>query len=1671
MGNAPSSTEASGSPEKTTGAFNSADKGDEASSLLDAGKFNPHISIQILGGSGPSDDAAVYNIDTANQTVGQALGAALGGGGNASSSDPLLSSLPKDLNPSVLGGQLVAVGRLWPGSGRMMRSYRLRARVSRIDTKPGSTTESDNGAAASLPCTVELACKAFLVRSEEGEGPLRAALAEGDAELKRLRSLLSDPLKHPHVLAYARWAVGQSSAPNNQAADAPVARPVYLLRQHAHASLSDRLVSRPFLTLIEKNWITFQLLKAVQSLHDAGVCHGHLTTENVLLTSWNWVLIGDVGCQHYKPVVLPDDDPSQWRHWFEGRGGDEVRKESLGGHHSGNGERKCCLSPERFSSGSGNDEAPTKLTPAMDVFSLGCVLIELFLNGERALDLGDLMEYKRLGGDGSTLPQSLKQKLDKIESSKMRAACRHMLSLDPSERLQPLEYLERLSSSSKKKKGKAGKDESKSEPTLAPLPPCFASALYPFMLRLRTQILSPDARIALVACNYGGILKATVGVDDEWGAAYFARALGPSLRQFEDPVAAKDAPKSEKASKVGKSNAKSDLSHFSLDELLAETESLLSQLDSGVLAANAESSSDQTEVALPKSLSMFEKPKGSDVNRAASQASPSQSAIIILLQVVFSSVGHVQRASSKFVALKLMHRIALFTSDEIRLQRIVPFVTSLLQDPESIVRASGISVLASVLSLVTTFPPSDAMLFPRYVFKKVAHLITDSSLIVRVAFAQNIASLAESALRFLDVGHSVSLYEAVAGRQSGGNDNAGTSSAIFSEEAANLLGKQNSSSDDGATSPSVDASAPLSVTIKSTYDSDLAVLHDVVFRWVIHITTDTSDHSSQSKQALLSGLPRLCHFFGEEYSFQILPILLAFLNDRQNWQLRASLCRHLPSVCLSVGRAATEQFAIPCIETALNDDVEQVISEALRCLSTLVSLSLLTRVSLLGTEIAGALPSPNESPSRSRRKKQGVIRRCGPLLLHPSRVVRTDVASLVLVSWKVLGDTDAEVFVNQLLRPYLQYKPTFESMPHLLACLKDPLVETTTATESSQEMKSIDAEIEFSTKLANSLSVPSQKSVELVSKNSLKWFEPLHLAAAKDPELSAAFHSLGFLSLQKVYGLGIEHPTNISPHILINRVDEKKLSGLVGNKEDISAEVIASFLTRPEVKVLESAGGGEWGSSSVSDQLVPESSAVHSKIGVLDVPPLSPSFGLARVVGDTASTARHHWSPKEDNLVGSTGASEHMGPVNRLAVSEDESFFVSASYDGTSKVFELRQAHDSGGDIQSCLTYDGHKLENGLAPVRINDVAILEHSHSAATAASDGSLHVWRVDMVASHQTQQAKRLRVSGHTTLRRINPGEGEVQAVSHFNSPSASILAYATQKGNIHSLDIRCAREPFALNLRPELGYLTDMEVGNGKNWIVAGTSRGYVGLWDIRYQTMVKLWRHNRSSPIKRLTRGFADVQDESARPLVFMGLDSNEASLFDVSTGGCLQCYRVLDSQLSYVDQSALPPDCLAMPSLENVNIPGRSGKRLVSLDAAIQMTTRRPTTDSINALIGGINRQGPSYLMTGGSDGQIRYWDMNTASKSYCVSGLERNQPPPSFEQVQHGRTSRLILCRQPAMPPTGLMESSKLPLRNRQGAAKCESRHLDSILDLKAVKHPSLLLSASRDHTIKLWA
>lgn len=115
------------------------------------------------------------------------------------------------------------------------------------------------------------------------------------------------------------------------------------------------------------------------------VSHGDIKSENILVTSWNWVYLTDFAS--YKPAFLPLDDPADFSLFFDT-----------------SGRRTCYIAPERFYTAGSEiskkkanldfDKRDGKITEVMDVFSLGCVIAELFLEGAPMFTLSQLFKYR-----------------------------------------------------------------------------------------------------------------------------------------------------------------------------------------------------------------------------------------------------------------------------------------------------------------------------------------------------------------------------------------------------------------------------------------------------------------------------------------------------------------------------------------------------------------------------------------------------------------------------------------------------------------------------------------------------------------------------------------------------------------------------------------------------------------------------------------------------------------------------------------------------------------------------------------------------------------------------------------------------------------------------------------------------------------------------------------------------------------------------------------------------------------------------------------------------------------------------------------------------------------------------------------------------------------------------
>ena len=182
------------------------------------------------------------------------------------------------------------------------------------------------------------------------------------------------------------------------------------VRPYLHSSLRERMIARPFLTTIEKKWLTYQLLNALTQCHRAGVVHGDIKSNNVLVTSWNWLVLTDF--TGLKPTYLPEDNPADLSFFFD----DDY-------------DRRCYVAPERFYDGKTAEAARPKgeCTPAMDMFSTGCVTAELFLDGGSLFQISQLLAYRK----GDYEPSAA---LSKLDDEHIRDMVSRMIGLSPSSR-------------------------------------------------------------------------------------------------------------------------------------------------------------------------------------------------------------------------------------------------------------------------------------------------------------------------------------------------------------------------------------------------------------------------------------------------------------------------------------------------------------------------------------------------------------------------------------------------------------------------------------------------------------------------------------------------------------------------------------------------------------------------------------------------------------------------------------------------------------------------------------------------------------------------------------------------------------------------------------------------------------------------------------------------------------------------------------------------------------------------------------------------------------------------------------------------------------------------------------------------------------------------------------
>ncbi|XP_016094617.1 phosphoinositide 3-kinase regulatory subunit 4-like isoform X3 [Sinocyclocheilus grahami] len=1105
-----------------------------------------------------------------------------------------------------------------------------------------------------------------------------------------------------------------------------------LFRQYVRDNLYDRISTRPFLNNVEKKWIAFQLLNAVDQAHKSGVRHGDIKTENVMVTSWNWVLLTDFAS--FKPTYLPEDNPADFNYFF-----DTSRR------------RTCYIAPERFVDGSMFATESDQTTPLvdlssnsqrtrgelkqpMDIFSAGCVIAELFTEGVPLFDLSQLLAYRK--GHFQT-----EQVLMKIEDRSIRELVAQMVQREPEKRLTAEEYL-------KQQRGKA-------------FPEIFYTFLQPYMAQFAKETFqSADERVLVIRKNL---------------------------------------------------------------------ENILNNLCSGGQTGKTEKQ-----------------------EKASQELSSSkEQGLVVLVSVITSCLQTLRFCDSKLAALELILHLAGRLNVEIVLDRITPYLLHFCNDSMPRVRAEAVRTLTKVLALVKEVPRNDVNIYPEYILPGIAHLAQDEATIVRLAYAENIAHLAETALRFLEL-----------------------------VQENNLSSEQDLNGED----------TEETLHPNENYDSELQALHEMVQQKVV---TLLSDPENIVKQTLMeNGITRLCVFFGRQKANDVLlSHMITFLNDKNDWHLRGAFFDSIVGVAAYVGWQSSSILK-PLLQQGLSDAEEFVIYKALNALTCMCQLGLLQK------------PHIYEFVSD-----------IAPFLCHPNLWIRYGAVGFITVVAQHLNIADVYCKLMPHLNPFItQPIIQIDKEIVLLSVLKEPVSRSIfDYALRSKDIGSLFRHLLLRQKKRNGsipeCPVPEDPAIAQLLKKLLSQgmteAEEDKLLALKDFMLKSNKAKANIIDQSHLSDGAHSGVIDLSTLGITGRqVDLIKPKQEPEDKRDFIPSASARKHTKQDSNLNEEwksmFGSLDPPSLAQTPSTIPEGGAMQPRkttalptIQVLQsvtgastyqrrittckaelqqlVQQKREQCSAERMAKQMMESAEWEsrppppgWHPK-GLLV--AHLHEHKSAVNRIRVSDEHSIFATCSNDGTVKIWDSQKMEGKTTTTRSVLTYSrigGH----------VKTLTFCQGSHYLAVASDNGS-----IQLLAVEANKPPKSPKVQPCQT-RFLDPkDEGCAVDVHHFNSGAQTVLAYATVNGFLVGWDLRSNSNAWTLRHDLRLGLITSFAVDMHQCWLCVGTSNGTMACWDMRFQLPISSHSHPARARIRRLL-----MHPLYQSSVIAAVQGNNEVSMWDMETG-------------------------------------------------------------------------------------------------------------------------------------------------------------------------------------------
>ncbi|KAL8861666.1 MAG: hypothetical protein Q9178_001867 [Gyalolechia marmorata] len=1516
--------------------------------------------------------------------------------------------------------------------------------------------------------------------------------------IRRERDVLSDV---PNALPYHRILETTTNG--------------YLVRQYLYSSLYDRMSTRPFLEEIEKKWLAFQLLCALRDCHARNVFHGDIKTENILVTSWNWLYLTDFS-SCYKKTRLPEDNPADFSYYFDT-----------------SGRRTCYLAPERFLSADESDDG-RGVTWAMDVFSVGCVIAELFLESP-IFTLSQLYKYRKGEFDPAF---SL---LEKIQDKEIRDLVSHMIQLDPESRYAAEEYLDFW-------RRKA-------------FPEYFYSFLHQYMGVItdpssgRTPVLpktsnfgEADDRIDRVYVDFDKI-SFFLGYENELDRASSFSERPPGNGGIPLRVDVSNNRHLSASTRTGPVDDGSLIFLTLVVSSLRNTARGTARLRAcDLMLAFAERITDEAKLdrVLPYVIALLN--DKSELVKAAAVRTITQ--LLALISVV-SPVN--AQVFTEYIRPRLQQLIELPASPTRPIVRTIyatcldtlAHSSSRILDLVQALRTDG-SIPTIDPETEDGVPPggghqshfdSDRRELVDYFENHTKSLLTDDNASVRRAFLDSVSSLCVflGSTRASDVVLShLNTYL---------NDRDWILKCAFFQTVVGVA-----------------------IFIGGTS------LEEFILPVMAQALTDPEEFVVQQVLSSFASMAEL-GLFQRVQIWEMLDVIARFLMHPNIW-IREAAAHFVSASIQLLSMADIHCMVLPLVQpymkflpldmsesgilSALKKPLPRNVMELAMSWATKSQSSLFWKSAQQQRTFSFNSREHADSNIAAKDLRPDILKRIPRNeddeqwfdRLRNLGMVHDDDMKLVAlreyiwhVSLRRLSDETREALpggVKKLrelgLAPLTVFFETkkrrmrFRSGPHStghgstggnrspsagIHTISDALLEaTTTLEDSSSPSRNPIANARNERTHRKGIQMPPPHVITKQIGSNLPSPTPSSLSGGKDTDDKTYSDS----SVRKKPSVqqvspnrrmdeqrsdGTLTPTDSLLHAqrnhsvrhkssaidLLRRKDPVKSLAETGTTQatafgqvDVSHKPEGSIASSPllnpksteempqtykEFRTTHTYDGNDPNILKLLDNLASE----HHPLDVLDFGPLVvPISRRSSMKKSDSQESDKPWRP-EGTLVATFG--EHTAPINRVLPSPDHAFFLTASDDGSVKVWDTLR-------LERNLGHRSRQTHEHAKGAKVKCVTFVENTHTFVSGATDGSINVVKIDYQLAGEVSKYGKMRL-----VREHQLPEGEYAiALEHYKADSQSTLVIVTDRSRILALDLRDMSELYAFDNPIHHGTPTCLCLDPKHHWLVIGTTHGILDFWDIRWKIRVGSWGLGGGTPIHRIRAH--PFRGKGRWVCVTGGTGQTDISIWDLEKGECREAYRAGGTRKTTRDNVKIY-DAWRVDEEKPETMLGRFAASVVPTGngdsdrgiRAMTLGTDHPQ-DGREAKYG--------FFLTGGSDKKLRFWDVTRVEVSKVISGLDSEEEQPKYTTSHPTSSLSIHTENTPRSDPSapnaaaGTKESANMAAKKAslkqprttvisQQQQDLLRNHLDTIMDVALLESPmGMVVSVDRSGIIKVY-